>query len=421
MTLSDQVPPLDAFVDAYHQDPITPLAQLREASPVHPMTEPGWFVVTTRELAIEVLNDPARFSNRVSRRTQPPAEVAAQVAALRAQGLPYMPTLLMSDPPVHTRYRGLVQRAFTPRALAWMQPLIAEVAAELAAAMPTGRTVGFVDHFAQPLPVWAISRVLGLPDERRADVRRWTEAATASIGSRLTSDRWLEVEREQVECRQFLASELERRREEPSEDILGLLMKGSIESEADEEPIGVAELVGLSRELMVAGNESTLRLLVDIVWQLGRRPDEWARVREDPSRADAIVDEAVRLAAPSAAVMRHVPVGTSLGGVELPAGSTLVVSLLSANRDEAVFEDADRFDPDRLNSGKHLAFGRGIHACIGNILARMEAREAVKALAAQVERIDIAEDHEPRYLPSLILRGLVDVPVTVRPLVPAAP
>ena len=420
MPTTSCLPPLDAFGEEYQQEPTAPLARLREEAPVHPMTEPGWFIVTTRALAVEVLTSPARFSNQVSRRTQPPPEVAAEVEALRAQGLPYMPTLLMSDPPAHTRYRGLVQRAFTPRALSWMEPLIADVAAELAAALPAGEPFELVERFALPLPVWAISRVLGLPDDRRDDVRRWTEAATASIGSRLTPERWLDVERAQLECRQYLAEELERRRHEPTEDILGLLMRGSVESADDARPVGVAELVGLSREIMAAGNESTLRLLVDIVWQLDRRPEEWARVRVDPARADAIVDEAVRLASPSAAVMRHVTADTTLGGVALPAGSTLVVSLLSANRDATVFEDADVFDPDRLNSGRHIAFGRGIHACIGNVLARMEAREAVKALAHQVERIEVVDEAELRYLPSLILRGLAGLPVRVERRRPAA-
>jgi hypothetical protein len=171
--------------------------------------------------------------------------------------------------------------------------------------------------------------------------------------------------------------------------------------------------VSLTRELMVAGNESTLRLLADIVWQLDARPEEWDRIRTDPGRADRIVEEAVRLASPSAAVFRRVTQDTMLGGVLLPAGSTLVVSLLSANRDETVFSDGDRFDPDRPSVQRHISFGQGIHACIGNVLARMEARHAVRALARHVERIDVVRGEPLRYLPSLIVRGLVEVPVRV--------
>src|SRR4051812_21435455 len=172
------------------------------------------------ELAREALTDPGRFSNQVSRRTAPPAEVADEVAAIRADGYPYVPTLLTNDPPAHTRYRRLVQRTFTPRALAWMEPLVADVAEQLAATLPDGETIGIVEAFTRPLPVWAISRVLGLPDDRRADVHRWTDAATATIGAQLSSARWPEVERDLLDFQHTIAGELERRRREPADDLL---------------------------------------------------------------------------------------------------------------------------------------------------------------------------------------------------------
>ena len=158
-----------------------------------------------------------------------------------------------------------------------------------------------------------------------------------------------------------------------------MLVAAAADPGPGEEPLGTAELVSLTRELMVAGNESTLRLLADIILQLDSRPEEWDRVRADEARAHRIVEEAVRMASPSAAVFRRVVGDTTLGGVPLAAGSTLVVSLLSANRDESAFSDGDRFDPDRPPAQRHIAFGQGIHACIGNILARMEARHAVRA------------------------------------------
>jgi cytochrome P450 len=402
---------LDPFSEQFQQFPFATLANLRRRAPVHPMAEPGWYIVTTMDLAREVLTDPSRFSNQVSRRTPPPPEVAAEVAAIRSAGFPYVPTLLLNDPPAHTRYRRMVQKTFTPRALAWMEPLVADVAEQLAAALPDATTIGVVETFTRPLPVWAISRVLGLPDERREDVRRWTDAATATIGAKLTPERWPDVERDLLDFQHSIAAELEQRRARPTDDLLSALVQASSEDDAS---VGIAELVGLTRELMVAGNESTLRLLADIIWQLDRMPEQWQHVRDDPARAAHIVEEAVRLASPSAAVFRRVVSATELGGVHLPAGSTLVVSLLSANRDEVVFPDADRFDPDRPPAQRHVAFGQGIHACVGNVLARMEARHAVLALARHVERIDVVSDEPLRYLPSLIVRGLVEVPVRVR-------
>jgi len=300
-------------------------------------------------------------------------------------------------------------------------PLVADVADELVKGLPDATAIGFIEAFARPLPVWAISRVLGLPDDRRDDVHCWTDAATATIGAQLAPERWPQVERDLLDYQLTMASELERRRHEPGDDLLSLLVAGAADPGPGEEPLGTTELVSLTRELMVAGNESSLRLLADIVWQLDARPQEWERVRADPERARGIVEEAVRLASPSAAVFRRVVRDTALGGVSLPAGSTLVVSLLSANRDESVFPDGDRFRPGRPPAQRHIAFGQGIHACIGSVLARMEARHAVRALACHVDRIDVIRDQPLRYLPSLIVRGLVELPVRVRRRRPGQP
>jgi cytochrome P450 len=403
---------LDLFSDEFQQCPFPALAALRRRAPVSRASN-GWYVVTTIELARTVLTDPALFSNSVSRRTPPPPEVAEEVAAIRAQGPPPVPTLLLNDPPRHTRYRRLVTRAFTPRALAWMEPLVEQVADELAAGLPADETIDFVTRFARPLPIWAISRVLGLPDARRDDVHRWTDAATATIGAQVGTARWPAVERDLLDLQLVLADELAQRRDTPRDDLFSLLVQAASEVTTEDQPLGMTELVSMTRELMVAGNESSLRLLADIVWQLDRLPDEWRRVRDDPSRADALVEEAIRLASPSAAVFRQVTRDTSLGGVALPAGAQLVVSLLSANRDESVFPDPDRFLPDRPPVQRHMAFGQGVHACIGNSLARMEARHAVRALARHAERISVAADSDLRYLPGIIVRGLVELPVRV--------
>jgi len=145
---------LDLFSEEFQQRPLVPLAIRRHAEPVARASN-GWFVVTTMELVRTVLTDTDLYSNAVSRRSPPPAEVADEVAAIRAQGPPSVPTLLLNDPPQHTRYRRMISRAFTPRALTWMEPLVAQVADDLAAALPTGRTIDFIDAFARPLPIWA--------------------------------------------------------------------------------------------------------------------------------------------------------------------------------------------------------------------------------------------------------------------------
>ena len=264
---------LDLFSEEFQQCPFPELAALRRRAPVSRASN-GWYVVTTIELARTVLTDPALFSNAVSRRTPPPPQVAAEVAAIRARGPPSVPTLLLSDPPRHTRYRRLVTRAFTPRALAWMEPLVEQVADELAAGLPADDTIDFITAFARPLPIWAISRVLGLPDARRDDVRRWTDAATATIGAQLDAACWPAVERDLLDLQLALADELAQRRDAPRDDLLSLLVQAASEVTTEDQPLGMTKLISMTRELMVAGNESSLRLLADIVWQLDRLPDE---------------------------------------------------------------------------------------------------------------------------------------------------
>ena len=162
--------------------PIAPVELLRDQEPVRYLPHHGWFLVTTDELVREVLREAETYSSRVHKHLEPPPELTEQIAEIRAQGWPYFPALGTNDPPDHTRLRKLVQRAFTPRSIAWMQPLVRQTAEELAEALADGAEIDLLPAFAEPLPVWAISRVLGLPDSRRTDIRRWSLAATASIG-----------------------------------------------------------------------------------------------------------------------------------------------------------------------------------------------------------------------------------------------
>lgn len=405
-------PHVDPYADAFLQDPYPTYAELRQVAPVYPVPGHDFTMVTTMELCRDVLRDPATYANSVgaARRSQPPAEVAAEVEAIRAQGFPYRPALGLNDPPSHSRYRQLINRAFTPRSLRWMEPLVESVAEELAASLPDGETVDLVAAVTRPLPIWAILRILGLPDDRRDDVARWSDAATASLGARLTPERWLEAERTNVEFQHVMSAELDARRVEPREDLLSALVR----EVPGETPMGNHELVWLVRELLVAGNETTTRTLADIVLRLDTRQEEWERIRTEPDRVESLVEEGLRLSTPAMGMFRRVTSDTTLGGVELPAETLLYLVYGSASRDEALFPEPDTFDPDRANAREHLAFGHGIHVCVGAGLARMEAGATLRALARHLETLRVADGASERYLPSFVLRGLVDLPVTVR-------
>jgi cytochrome P450 len=396
--------------------PYPALAAARQDGGVVPAGRQGWFLVARADLVREVLRDTATYSSAVHKHSQPPPDVADEVAAIRAQGWPYTPGLGTSDPPVHTRNRRLVNQSFTPRGLAWMEPLVADVAHELAAALPSGSTTDFVAAFAQPLPVWAISEILGLPPRHRADVVDWTRAATASIGARPAADRWVADELTLLELQRVLATALEEQRGDDGGNgrLIGQLAAAAAEADPDQE-ISTGLLLTMLRELLVAGNETTAKTIAQVVLLTDGREDVWERLRREPEHADAVAEEALRVTSPSLSAHRRVTTDTVLGGVPLPAGATLVLSLVSANRDEAVFADPERFDPGReaRELRQHLAFGQGPHMCVGAGLARLELRIALRALAAVVRRIDVVDPESVAYNESYMLRGLLALPVVV--------
>jgi len=407
------LPSVNPHDDAFYQDPFPTYALLRSEAPVYEIPDtPGLFFVTTWSLVREALMDPARFSNVMphARRTSPPAEVAADVEALRAQGYPYTPALGTNDPPQHTRYRKMVNRAFTVRSLAWMEPLVDEVADTLAAALPNDEVVDIMEAVTIPLPVWAIMRILGLDDKYRDDLRRWSDSSNASLGGKLTADRWIETERDVLEYQQVICRELDDRREHPRDDLLSTL----VSAEPGETPLTNAELVWLVRELIVAGNETTIRALADIILNLDTMPGVWDRLRDDEQFRRGVVEEGIRLAAPVMGLWRKATCDTEIGGVMIPAESTLFLAFSSANRDDSVFEDPDAFDPLRQNVREHLAFGHGIHVCVGAGLARIEAMSALRALADNVSALEVVDRDALRYGPSYGLRGLMGLPVRVR-------
>jgi len=414
--IHETLPRLDPHTDAFYQDPYPAYAELRDKAPVYEIPDqPGLFFVTTWPLVREALMDPARFSNNMpaARRDTPPPEVVDEVEALRAQGYPYRPALGTNDPPDHTRYRKMVNRAFTVRGLAWMEPLVDEVSDQIASTLPDGEVIDAMEQVTVPLPVWAIMRILGLDDKYREDLRRWSDSSNAALGGKLSAERWLEVERDVLEYQQVICEVLDDRRVNPGPDLLTTLVK----AENDEVPLTNHELVWLVRELVVAGNETTIRALADMLVRIDEmratQPDIWDRIRDDEAFRRGLVEEGIRYSSPVMGLWRKVMFDTELGGVAVPEGSTLFLAYGSANRDPEVFEDPDTFDPLRENVKEHLAFGHGIHVCVGAGLARIEASSALRALGENVTALEVLDPSALRFGPSFGLRGLTELPVRV--------
>lgn len=279
-----------------------------------------------------------------------------------------------------------------------MEPLVAEAADDLAARLPEDEVADFITAFSQPLPVWAISRVLGLPDEMRGDIKikRWTDAVTAAVGAQLPPEKWPQVEHDLLDYQRTMLAEYERRRTEPIPGLLQAARGGCPRSGADL----VARASGHDTGALARGKRKQPAHAGQHGAVPRPVPEEWQRVRDDPSRIDAVVEETLRLASPTQAVFRKATADTELGGVAIPARSQVVLSIMAANLDGAVRGDAESFDPDRADPG-HVSFGAGIHTCVGARLSRLEARHALRALPARraargrgPERASLRPEHD---------------------------
>jgi cytochrome P450 len=213
------------------------------------------------------------------------------------------------------------------------------------------------------------------------------------------------------------------RRAEPQDDLLTNLLNARIDDAdgdadlevSDRRPLDMAEMLSIVQQLLVAGNETTTKLLTEMMRLLGEHPDQWRLLKDDPSRVERIVEETLRLSTPTQGMFRVVTADTELGGVPLPKGARIVVVFSSANRDERLYPEPDAFDPDREHLRDHLAFGKGIHFCIGANLSRLEGRVALEELLKRIDSFALASSNSFEYFPSFILRGLTRLDLDVVP------
>ncbi|MGB1734367.1 MAG: cytochrome P450 [Acidimicrobiales bacterium] len=330
-------------------------------------------------------------------------------------------TMLTVDPPEHTRYRRLVSQAFTPKAIAQLEPTIRELTSELLdqliSSTSQGTPVDFVEAFAVPLPVAVIAKALNVPDDRLADFKRWSDASVAGIGTNISIEERLAADREIIQFQKYFAAQLESRRDSPEDDLLTALLNATIDKDADEgidsTPLEIAEMLSMIQQLLVSGNQTTTHLLGEMLLLLEEHPEEWKRLTNDPEYGGSVADEALRLAAPTQGMFRVATEETQIGSTTLPAGARVVLVYAAANRDPEVWNNPDEFQPAREAQAKHLSFGKGPHYCVGAGLARLEARIVAEELGKRLSAISVKNRSELRYLPGFVLRGPERVEVVV--------
>ncbi|MGW3354784.1 cytochrome P450 family protein [Streptomyces bungoensis] len=386
---------LGEFGDAFRRDPHPFYARLRAQGPVHRVRPPGadadqttWLVVGYEE-ARAALADPrlAKDSTKIGT-TFLDEELIGKY-------------LLTADPPQHTRLRGLVARAFTVRRVERLRPRIQRITDDLLDEMlPRGRA-DLIDALAYPLPITVICELLGVPDMDRAEFRKTSTEVVAPTSAQTEYDAV-------VRLAGYLTELIEdKRRAGPTDDLLSDLIRTTAE---DGDRLSAEELRGLAYLLLIAGHETTVNLIGNGVLALLTHPGQLAALCADASLLDGAVEEMLRYEGPvETATFRFAAEPLEIGGTAIAPGESVLVGLTAAQRDDSRHPDPDRFDIRRDTRG-HLAFGHGIHYCLGAPLARLEGRIAIGTLLERAP--GLALDGEPgEWLPGLLMRGVRSLPV----------
>jgi cytochrome P450 len=390
--------------------------EMRGSDPVHFDKKAGCYIVSRYEDMMAALALPLVFSSGLGFEQQRRGENADAIDALYAShGIPSMKPVVTSDPPYHTRIRSLMDKAFTGHRVATMEMYIARTAEELLGPLMEKDRIEFVSEFAIPFPIYIIADQLGVPRSKFKDFRRWSDATVEPLGRMLTKERAIWCAEQTVEMWHYIQGAIEERRATPTDDMISDLVHARIED--DENPmLSPMELFQVVSAFIVAGNETTTTAIGNAMLTLVKDPALADRMYDqiDDDRAfSRFAEEVLRFESPVQGLPRIAVRDVELGGTMIPEGSMVILCYGSANRDDAKFECPERFDATRKNVGQHLAFGGGIHRCIGAMLARMEIKVATRELLRRMSdiRLDMPES-EIAYAPSMLVRALTKLPIS---------
>lgn len=345
-------------------DPYPIYRQLRDECPVYRVEGRGMYALSRFADVEAALKDPARFSS------------AKSVSLVDTPGM--VPTLLTIDPPRHDQLRKLVSRAFTPRRIADLEPRIRELARHLLDDLVDDRFDAMA--YAGAFPAMVIASLLGVPSGDHERFRAWVEAVITLDPADMAATDGLQL----GDLLRYLSGIIGARKRTREDDLLSAL----IDAEVDGERLASGEVLGFALLLLGAGFETTKNLIGNGIAILGHKPALRDRMRRDATFVPAVVEEVLRFESPVAMLARWTTAPVELHGTTIPAGRRVLLLYASANRDERAFPEPDRFDPTRVTE-RHLAFGYGIHYCLGAALARLEARVAFEELLRAAPRYDV--------------------------------
>jgi pimeloyl-[acyl-carrier protein] synthase len=335
-----------------------------------------------------------------------PAPPPEQVYEGRFKGARNM---LGSDPPQHSRLRRLVSRDFTPRRIRELEPRIREIAKDLLDKVEAKGEFDLMADIANVLPVTVIAEMLGVPPELNAKFKHWSDTIIGGDNRMPGMPPPPELVRAIDELGDYFTDEIERRRANPGPDLVSALVAAHDEGEV----MSAADLLSFITLLLLAGNETTTNLIGNGTLALGRNPDQFDALKRNPAMLPRAIEEMLRYDGPVQGTVRFAREAVSLGGTEIPAGALALMIVAAADRDPAQFKDPQKFDITR-DPNEHVAFGEGIHFCIGAPLARMEARITFEAMLERFPRLRLKDPAiKPVYKGSYFLRGLESLPLEI--------
>jgi cytochrome P450 len=392
----------DPLSPEFLADPYSVLAERPEnEAPVFFAPSIGYYVITSYAAIEAVFRDPATFSAAVAQAPLAPIVPEAQQILL-AGGHQPQPSMVSLDEPEHARLRKPAARAFSMKRVTAMIPTIEATTARLLDAVAAETEFDLVAALAFPLPANIVFSLMGVPEQDYAQVKQWCGSRAAlSFGRPAAADQ-VEIATTMAAYRRYMRDLVDAKAREPGDDLASDLI--AIHRE-DPERLTLGEIASILFSLSFAGHETTTGLIGNTVRRLLEVPERWSTVASNPALIPAAVEETLRYD-PSVPVWRRVTTRpVTLSGVSLPEGARLFLWLAAAGRDAGAFSQPDTFDVARPDSGRHLAFGKGLHYCLGANLGKLETQIAVAALAGRYPRLRLAPDQRLTFHPNISFRG----------------
>ncbi|MEO0412057.1 MAG: cytochrome P450 [Pseudomonadota bacterium] len=398
------------FDPALIEDPFEFYQAAMAQAPIYQIPGTNFFLVTKYDIVAKALKRHDVFSNNFGAMLAGSNAEDPDVKAILDEGWPQADTLLTNDPPSHTRFRKLVNLAFSQKRVNQMEEYIRSIANELIDQFIDDGECDFMQALAIPQPVAVIAEQLGADRSEAATFKRWTDAFADRIAGNYGKEREIECAKDVVEFQKYMFEKLQERKNKPQDDLLTDLVQARIDGE---QPLTDAELLSIVQQLMVAGNETTTNTMAGGLLQLIQNPEQMAKVRAERKLIPNMVEEVLRLESATSGMWRVVKEDTELEGVSVPAGSMLHLRYAAANRDPDKFENPNDFKVDRKNANKQMAFGQGIHVCVGQMLSRKELCIAYDIIFDRLNNIQLAEGkNDLKHMPNVMLRGLKELHIT---------